>query len=208
MVSMTKFSPRMFCGEQLVIATHNQGKVSEVTDLISPYVREVFSATELGLKEPLENGSSFVANAELKAVAATKGVGMPALADDSGLVVHSLGGEPGIYSARWAGPSKDFFIAMNMIEQRLRGAKDRNACFTCALCLAWPDGNLVTVEGHVHGKLVWPPRGNRGFGYDPIFVATGHEITFGEMAPKEKQKISHRSDAFKKLLTACFSPYS
>ena len=201
---MANTLPRKFCSEQLVIASHNQGKVSEVTDLIMPYVNEVFSAGELGLTEPLENGSSFVANAELKALAATKGAGMPALADDSGLVVPSLGGEPGIYSARWAGPSNNFYNAMKLVEQRIQGTKDRSAYFTCALCLAWPDGHLVTVEGYVHGKLVWPPKGKRGFGYDPIFVATGYEVTFGEMATKEKHKISHRNDAFKKLITTCF----
>mgnify|MGYP003331423741 CR=1 FL=1 len=132
---------------------------------------------------------------------------MPALADDSGLVVPSLGGKPSIYSSRWAGLSNDFYNAMKMVEHRLLGFVDRGASFTCALCLAWPDGHLVTVEGYAHGKLVWPPRGKRGFGYDPIFVATGYKLTFGEMAQKEKQNLSHRNHAFKKLLTACFPTY-
>ncbi|MBN07515.1 MAG: non-canonical purine NTP pyrophosphatase, RdgB/HAM1 family [Rhodospirillaceae bacterium] len=194
---------RKFDGGKLVIATHNSGKVVEIADLLAPFGADLVSAGKLGLPEPEETGSSFIANAELKALAATKGSGFPALADDSGLVVPTLGGDPGIYSARWAGPSKNFQSAMRKVEDGLRGEKDRTSRFVSALTLAWPDGHTVSVEGTVRGELTWPPRGDRGFGYDPVFVPVGYDITFGEMDPVEKHQISHRADAFRKLVDLC-----
>ena len=194
---------RKFDGGKLVIATHNSGKVVEIADLLAPFGADLVSAGELGLPEPEETGSTFIANAELKALAAAKGSGFPALADDSGLVVPTLGGDPGIYSARWAGPRKNFQSAMRKVEDGLRGEKDRTARFVSALTLAWPDGHTVSVEGTVRGELTWPPRGDRGFGYDPVFVPVGYDITFGEMDPVEKHQISHRADAFRKLVNLC-----
>lgn len=201
--------PRAFAEERLVIASHNPGKVREIGDLLAPFGVDVVSAAELGLPEPEETGETFRANAELKAKAAAAGAGLPALADDSGLAVTALGGAPGIYSARWAGPEKDFSVAMTRVEQELEtqradGNTDRSAHFACALSLAWPDGHVETFEGQVHGALVWPPRGERGFGYDPMFLADGHDITFGEMDPDAKHAISHRAVAFRKLIDACF----
>ena len=195
---------RRFDGGKLVLATHNSGKVAEIADLLAPFGADLVSAGELGLPEPEETGSTFIENAELKALAAAKGSGFPALADDSGLVVPTLGGDPGIYSARWAGPSKNFRSAMRKVEEGLRGEKDRTARFVSALTLAWPDGHTVSVEGTVRGELTWPPRGDRGFGYDPVFVPAGYDITFGEMDPVEKHQISHRADAFRKLVDLCF----
>lgn len=158
----------------------------------------------MGLPEPDETGTTFEANAELKALASARGANLPALADDSGLVVPALGGSPGIYSARWAGPTKDFAIAMARVERELTGQADRRAYFVAALTLAWPDGHCETFRGEVHGRLVWPPGGDRGFGYDPMFMADGHAITFGEMEPAEKHAISHRALAFRHLVQACF----
>ncbi len=196
-------TPRHFTGDTLVIATHNPGKVREIADLLRPYAKTFASCIELGLPEPEETGDSFVANAELKARAAAK-AGHVALADDSGLVVTALGGDPGIYSARWAGVDKDFHRAMRRVEEGLGGAKDRSAHFVCALSLAWPDGHVETVEGYCHGALVWPPRGEKGFGYDPIFTPDGSGITFGEMDPSGKHAMSHRVDAFRQLVERCF----
>ena len=196
---------RVFEGGKLVVASHNPGKVREIGDLLRPLGVEAVSAGELGLDEPEETGTTFIANAELKALAAAEASNLPALADDSGLVVHALGGDPGIYSARWAGPGKDFGVAMEKVEAALDGKDDRSAHFTCALSLAWPDGHVDSFEGYVHGALVWPPRGDQGFGYDPVFVAEGHDITFGEMDPDKKHAISHRADAFRQLLDACFT---
>jgi len=197
---------RQFKGGKLVVASHNEGKVREIRDLLAPYGVETVSARELNLDEPEETGATFKANAELKALAATKASGSPALADDSGLCVAGLGGEPGIYSARWAGPAKDFGKAMEKVEAELaaRDAKTRAAHFTCALTLAWPDGHVETFEGFVHGSLAWPPRGDNGFGYDPVFVPEGLDITFGEMEPEKKHAMSHRADAFRQLISACF----
>ena len=195
---------RKFDGGKLVLATHNPGKIMEIADLLAPFGADLVSAGELGLPEPEETGTTFIANAELKALASSEGSGIPALADDSGLVVPALGGDPGIYSARWAGPSKNFQSAMREVEDRLRGEKDRTAHFVSALTLAWPDGHTVSVEGTVQGEITWPPRGDRGFGYDPVFVAVGYDITFGEMDPVEKHQISHRSEAFRKLVDLCF----
>ena len=203
---MTSPPPRRFESEKIVIASHNPGKVGEIATLLAPFGTEVLAAADLALEEPEETGNTFAANAELKARAAAEASGLPALADDSGLQVAALNGQPGIRSARWAGPDKDFQKAMRKVEDALPGKDDRGAAFTCALALAWPDGHLETFEGHVHGRLVWPPRGDKGFGYDSIFVPDGYRITFGEMAPEDKHRISHRADAFRKLVDACFRP--
>ena len=191
--------------EKLVIASHNRGKVREIADLLAPFGVEVVSAGALGLPEPEETGRTFEANAILKARAAAEASGLPALADDSGLAITALGGAPGIYSARWAGPAKDFSLAMARVNEELDGKIDRSAAFFCALCLAWPAGETAVFEGRVDGQIVWPPRGNRGFGYDPIFIAAGHDITFGEMEPTAKHAISHRARAFEKLVAAVFA---
>lgn len=195
---------RKFPGGRLVIASHNAGKVREIGELLAPFGAEVVSAGDLGLAEPEETGTSFVANAELKARAAATAANLPALADDSGLAVTALGGDPGIYSARWGGPAKDFAMAMGLVNEKLGASADRSARFVCALALAWPDGHCETFEGTVDGDIVWPARGSQGFGYDPIFQAKGHEVTFGQMDPDAKHRISHRADAFRKLVEACF----
>jgi len=199
----------------VVIATHNPGKLAEMRELLAPYGVAAQSAAELGLPEPTETGKTFAENAAHKAMAAAKATGRPAFADDSGLVVDALGGEPGIHSARWAGPDKDFRFAMNRIQTLLieRGAKapeQRRAHFVAALCLAWPDGHVEEFEGRVDGIAVWPPRGDAGFGYDPLFMPFGHERTFGQMSADEKhglppkgKGLSHRARAFLKLADAC-----
>jgi XTP/dITP diphosphohydrolase len=190
---------------KLVIASHNEGKVREIRALLAPYGIEPVSAASLDLPEPEETGTTFAVNAELKARAAADLSGLPALADDSGLCVEALGGEPGIFSARWAGPSKDFGLAMRLVQDhiaRVGPEAGRDAHFVCALSLCWPDGHIETFEGRVDGTLVWPPRGNRGFGYDPMFLANGHSETFGEMDPDQKHAMSHRADAFAKLTAA------
>jgi XTP/dITP diphosphohydrolase len=191
---------------KLVIATHNPGKLREIAELIRPFGVTALSASELGLPEPEETGSTFEANAALKARAAAEGAKLPTLADDSGLVVPALGGDPGIYSARWAGPDKDFMIAMRRVEDALAGKADRSASFVAVLAVAWPDGHIESFRGEVHGSLVWPPRGTLGFGYDPIFLPAGRDLTFGEMDQSEKHGISHRAAAFRQLVSACFSP--
>ena len=196
---------RQFKDDQLIVASHNNGKVVEITDLLADFDIRVTSAGALGLDEPEETGRSFVENAELKARAAATTAKLPALADDSGLSVSALNGAPGIYSARWAGPSKDFAMAMERVERELANQGDRSAKFVCALSLCWPDGHCETFQGQVTGNLVRPPRGDRGFGYDPIFVPTGGVRTFGEMDPDEKHAISHRADAFRQLIHACFN---
>jgi len=202
---------------RLVIATHNPGKLKEMRELLMPYGIEAVSAGELGLAEPAESGTSFKENARIKASAAATAAGLPAFADDSGLTVDALDGDPGIYSARWAGPEKDFRRAMQTVEDKLRerGAREhsqRNAHFVSALCLAWPDGHVDEFEGTVDGTLVWPPRGERGFGYDPMFLPSGHTRTFGEMTNVEKhglpprgKGLSHRARAFLKLAEACLA---
>lgn len=195
---------RKFSDGRLVIASHNAGKVREIGELLAPFGVEVVSAGALGLAEPEETGTTFVANAELKAHAAAKAANLPALADDSGLAVDCLGGDPGIYSARWAGPGKDFAAAMALVNDRMGDSPDRHGRFVCALALAWPDGVCETFEGVVEGEMVWPPRGAQGFGYDPMFQPQGHSITFGEMEPAKKHEMSHRADAFHKLVAACF----
>ena len=188
-------------GGRLTVASHNPGKVAEIADLLGPFGIEAVSAGSLGLPEPEETGATFAANAVLKAVAASA-AGLPALADDSGLAVHALGGAPGIFSARWAGSARDFGVAMGRVHAEL-GDRPRGAEFVCVLALAWPDGHVETFEGRIAGRLVWPPRGERGFGYDPIFVADGHELTFGEMRPEAKHAVSHRARAFARLADGC-----
>jgi XTP/dITP diphosphohydrolase len=196
---------RRFTGGRLIIASHNQGKVREIGELLEPFGANVVSAGALGLPEPDETGLTFRANAELKALAAAQTAGDVALADDSGLAVSALQGAPGIYSARWAGPSKDFARAMQRVHAALGPADDHTAAFVCALTLAWPDGHVETFEGIVQGSLAWPPRGENGFGYDAMFVPDGETRTFGEMQPSEKHAISHRARAFALLVKACFA---
>jgi XTP/dITP diphosphohydrolase len=189
-------------GTQLVVASHNPGKVREIKALLGPHGIEAISAGSLGLPEPEETGLTFAANAEIKALASAKASRHAALADDSGLCVEALDGAPGIYSARWAGPTKDFRIAMNRIHDELRhkGLSTSAAKFVCALCVALPGGEYQSFEGQVHGHLSFPPRGERGFGYDPIFIASGMEETFAEIDPAKKHAMSHRTKAFEKLL--------
>jgi XTP/dITP diphosphohydrolase len=192
-------------GVRLVAATHNPGKARELVELLDSRF-SVVSAGELGLPEPDETETTFVGNALLKARLAANASGLIALADDSGLSVTALDGAPGIYSARWAGPSRDFAMAMAKLEERLEATEsnDRGAWFTCALAVAWPDGPAVVVEGRVDGRLRFPPRGDKGFGYDPIFLPEGLERSFGEMEANEKTALSHRTRAFEKLKAAVF----
>jgi XTP/dITP diphosphohydrolase len=199
---------------RIVIATHNAGKLRELRELLAPYGIEAVSAGELGLPEPEETGASFRENARIKAQAAASAAKLPAFADDSGLAVDAIGGAPGIHSARWAGPDKDFYGAMKRIDDLLREKKtaDRRAHFVSALCVAWPDGHVEEFEGRVDGTLVWPPRGDQGFGYDPVFLPDGHERTFGEMSAEEKhglppkgKGLSHRARASIKLAEACLA---
>ena len=195
--------------QKLVVASHNPGKVKEINELLGPYGVEAISAGSLGLPEPEETGTTFEANAVLKSEAAAQGAKLIALADDSGLCVDALNGDPGIYSARWAGPTKDFALAMRNVEEKLQalGAtqpEQRRAHFVSVLSVAWPDGRVENFEGKVHGHLVWPPRGSRGFGYDPMFLPDGRSETFGEMDPDAKHEISHRAVAFRKLVDALF----
>ena len=189
-------------GDRIVAASHNEGKVRELAELFAPYGVECLSAPSLGLPEPEETGASFAANAVLKAEAAARASGMMAIADDSGLEVAALDGAPGIHSARWGGRDKDFGLAMERVQRELEaeGATDLAANFTCALALAAPEGPAQVFEGKVFGTLCFPPRGTRGFGYDPIFVPDGHTQTFGEMAPALKNELSHRMRAFEKLM--------
>jgi len=195
-------------GEALLIASHNQGKVREIADLLSPYGVNVRGAAELNLAEPEETGATFVDNALLKARAAAEASGMKALADDSGLCVNALDGAPGIMSARWAGPKRSFALAMARVERELKvkGAKDLSAKFVCVLALATSTGEAETFEGEVLGRLIFPPRGRHGFGYDPIFVAEGMSKTFGEIDPAEKRAISHRAIAFEKFASTVLMP--
>ena len=199
----------------IVIATHNPGKLAEMRDLLAPFGVGAQSAGELALAEPEETGTTFAENARIKAISAMKATGRAAFADDSGLVITALGDDPGIHSARWAGPDKDFRFAMNriqtlLIEEGAREPSQRRAHFVAALCLAWPDGHVEEFEGRVDGAVVWPPRGDAGFGYDPLFLPDGHERTFGQMSAQEKHGLpplglglSHRARAFVKLADAC-----
>lgn len=203
---------RRFTGRRLVLASHNPGKLAELADLLRPHEVEVVSAAALGLDEPVEDGATFADNARLKAHAAAAAAGLPALADDSGLVVPGLDGAPGVYSARWAGPKRDFGAAMARVRDELSGgfgsfsAADRRAAFVAVLCLAWPDGHEELAEGRVEGVLVDPPRGTGGFGYDPMFEPAGLDRTFAELAPPEKHALSHRGRALRRLLETCFAP--
>ena len=199
---------RLVRGTRLVVASHNPGKVREILDLVAPHGLSVVSAAELGLPEPEETGATFAENAALKAEAAARRAKLPALSDDSGLEVEALGGAPGIYSARWADRSKNFAGAMQRVADEVKqrgGWKEPGprANFVAVLCLAWPDGEVALFEGKVYGHLVWPSRGARGFGYDPMFVPDGHTLTFGEMEPDAKHAISHRARAFELFARAC-----
>ena len=206
---------RPFAGERLVIASHNRGKLVEIAELMQPFGIAVTGAAELRLPEPEETGTTFEANAELKALAAAQASGLPALADDSGLAVVALDGAPGIYSARWAGETKNFRHAMERVEASLRERDaftpaQRKAHFVSVLCVAWPDRHTEEFEGKVDGTLVWPPRGEKGFGYDPMFLPDGFDQTFGEMTREQKhglppqgRGLSHRARAFMKLAEAC-----
>jgi XTP/dITP diphosphohydrolase len=199
---------------RLVIASHNEGKVREITALLGPYGMEPVSAGSLGLPEPEETGTTFAENAKIKALASATASGLPALADDSGLEVAALGGRPGVYTADWAErqrfegePGRDWFMAMGKVEGLLcaQGPDvDRSAAFVCTLCIAWPDGETALFEGRVQGSLVWPPRGTKGFGYDPVFAPIGSAQTFAEIAPEAKHAISHRARAFEKLVASIF----
>ena len=193
---------------KLVLASHNAGKLREIAPLVAPFGIDPVSAGELGLPEPEETGDSFIANAALKALAAAKATGLPALADDSGLAVKALNGAPGLHSARWAGEPRDFASAMARIERELgeSGSDDPSAAFICALAIAWPDGHVESFEGVIRGTLVFPPRGDRGFGYDPIFAPEGRNETFAEIDPEEKHAISHRARAFAQLVRHCLTP--
>ena len=190
---------------KLVIASHNVGKVREIGDLVRPFDIEAIPASSLGLDDPEETETTFAGNAALKARTAAKESGLPALSDDSGLAVKALDGAPGIYSARWAGEPRDFYAAMEKVRLALeeQGKDDFSAKFVCALCIAWPDGHEEVFEGAIHGELQFPPRGDLGFGYDPIFVPVGDTRTFAEMEPEEKHKISHRARAFERLVEQC-----
>ena len=195
---------RLAPGLRLVLASHNPGKLREIEALVAPHGVAVISAGALGLAEPEEPAPDFAGNAAIKALAAARASGLPALADDSGFCVGALGGAPGVVSARWAGPGKDFSVAMARVQREAAGSLDRTAWFVSALCLAWPDGHTEIFEGRVDGHWVWPPRGAHGFGYDPMFVPAGETRTYGELDPAWTQATSHRARAFALLLDACF----
>lgn len=201
---------RRFDEERLVIATHNAGKLVEISELLRPFGPSVTSAGELGLDEPVEDQDTFVGNARIKAHFAAKASGLPSLSDDSGITVDALDGAPGVYTADWAETptGRDFPMAMakvwNLLEEK-NAAEPRTAAFNCTLCLAWPDGHDEVFEGRVDGSLVWPMRGDNGFGFDPVFLPNGEMLTFGEMDPARKKGISHRADAFSKLVAGCFA---
>ena len=197
---------RLARGSRLVIATHNPGKLAEMAALLAPHGIDTVSAASLGLPEPEETAADFEGNARIKALAAARRAGLPALADDSGFSVAALGGAPGVVSARWAGPGRDFAVAMARVERELGSSRDRRAWFTSVLCLALPGGETACFSGRVDGEVCFPPRGTHGFGYDPIFVPAGATLTFGEMLPAAKEAISHRSLAFAAFAAACLSP--
>jgi non-canonical purine NTP pyrophosphatase (RdgB/HAM1 family) len=197
-------SRKLAFGQKLVLASHNKGKLREIEALLRPLGVEVVSAGDLGLPEPEENAPDFAGNARIKAVAAATASCLPALSDDSGFCVAALDGAPGVHSARWAGPSKDFGAAMAAVHERMGDNPNRRAWFIAALCLAWPDGHTETFLGRIDGTVVWPPRGDKGFGYDPMFIPAGAQHSFGEMDPDEKHAISHRARAFAQVLTSCF----
>jgi len=197
---------RFKAGDKLVLATHNKGKYRENAALLAPFGLEVLSAGDLGLPEPEETGATFAENAVLKAKAAMAATGLPALADDSGLAVPALGGQPGIHTARWAGPQRDFHLAMQRVHDELGANPDRRGFFVCNLSVAWPGGETASFEGRLEGDLVWPLRGDRGFGFDPMFQPKGFAVTFGEMDPKQKEAMSHRALAFAQLCEALLAP--
>jgi XTP/dITP diphosphohydrolase len=190
-------------GAKLVLASHNPGKLAELADLLRPHDVAVISAGTLGLPEPEETAPDFVGNARIKALAAARASSLPALADDSGFCVAALGGAPGVHSARWAGSSKDFAAAMARVNREIADGADRRAWFVAALCVAWPDDHTETFVGRIDGVATWPPRGDKGFGYDPMFVPAGTTATFGEMDAAEKHAVSHRARAFAQFLAAC-----
>jgi XTP/dITP diphosphohydrolase len=194
---------RLERGNRLVLASHNQGKLREIEALLEPFGIDVMSARTLGLDEPEENAPDFAGNARIKGLAAARVSGLPALSDDSGFCVAALNGEPGVRSARWAGPGKDFGHAMAEVHRRMADAADRSAWFIAVLCLAWPDGHTDEFTGRIDGTAVWPPRGDKGFGYDPMFLPTGYAVTFGEMEAAAKHAISHRARAFAQLTATC-----
>jgi XTP/dITP diphosphohydrolase len=199
--------PRLFSGGELVLATHNKGKLKEIGALLGARVGKVSSAADYGIEAPAETGTTFLENARIKALAVAKAAGKPALADDSGFCVSALKGAPGVYSADWAeepGKPRDFAMAMQRVYREMGASADKKAQFSCCLVLAWPDGHAESVEGVVRGEVTWPPRGSGGFGYDPIFMPEGESRTYGEMTSTEKEKSSHRADAFKKLMAKCF----
>ncbi len=191
-------------GANLVLASHNAGKLREITALLAPLGVQVVSAGALGLAEPEETEDTFEGNAKIKALAATMASGLPALSDDSGFCVGALGGAPGVVSALWAGPGKDFAPAMARVRREMGDSADRRAWFMCVLCLAWPDGHTECFEGRVDGQVAWPPRGSNGHGYDPMFVSEGGQLTYGEMDQADKHATSHRARAFAQLVRACF----
>jgi XTP/dITP diphosphohydrolase len=191
---------RAFTDKKLVLATHNKGKLAELRGMFAPYGIELVSAGELNLPEPDETEDTFIGNALIKAKAAVAASGLPVLADDSGLCVNALNGDPGVYSANWAGPGKDFAPAMERVNRELDGKPDRSAYFISVFVLAWPDGETAVLEGRVDGDIVWPPRGTGGHGYDPVFQAKGETRTFGEMTLEEKAQYSHRANAFAELV--------
>ena len=200
-------SLRLRPGDKIVVASHNEGKVRELAELFAPFGIECLSAKSLGLAEPDETGETFAENAVLKALAAARTSGIPAIADDSGLEIEALHGEPGIHSARWGGPARDFGLAMQRVHQELEaeGVTEPRANFICALALASPEGAAPAFEGRVFGTLVLPPRGGRGFGYDPIFMPDGYKETFGEMEPELKNRLSHRMRAFEQLMAGVYA---
>jgi len=194
---------RLAAGSRLVLASHNRGKLTEMADLMRPFGVEMVAAAALGLPEPDETAPDFFGNARLKAEAAAQASGLPSLADDSGFCVAALGGAPGVLSARWAGPAKDFTAAMQRVNRERAGKQEARAWFVCVLSLAWPDGESASFFGRVDGNLAWPPRGTLGFGYDPMFVPLGGNHTYGELKPEEKHATSHRARAMAQLIKAC-----
>jgi XTP/dITP diphosphohydrolase len=202
---------RLFEEPKLLIATHNQGKLREIATVLGPLQILTVSAASLNLEEPEETGATFIENAKLKALAGMKATGLPCLADDSGLVIPALDGQPGIYSARWARTpdgTTDFSQAINRIAEEMVDKQDYSAHFVCALTLVWPDGFDITIEGKAYGHLTFPPQGNKGFGYDPIFIPEGHSITYAQMTPEQKQRISHRAIAIQKMIREYFLPHA
>ena len=196
---------RLFNDPVLVIATRNQGKAKEMAALLSPYIEEIKSAADFDVPEIAETGETFMENAALKAIQTAKVTRLPALADDSGLMVPALGGRPGIHTAGWAGPDRNYELAMQRVHLELGNNPNRKASFVCALALAWPDGHVETVAGEAQGRLIWPTRGMSGFGYDSMFIPDGSDETFAEMKMVQKQRLSHRSAAFQRLVTRCFN---